>query len=725
MDPKRISSINSWPIPINVKTLQSFLGFANFYRMFISNYSKIIVPLLTLLKKDQPFNWSDRCQKSFEELKNVFTSAKILNHPDSSQPFIVESDASDFAIGGVLSQYYEDTLRPIAYYSRKLSPPEINYEVHDKELLAIVACFYQWRPFLLSNSEPIQVITDHRNLLHFSTSKKLNCRQVRWSLFLTDFNFQIIFRPGIQGGKPDALSRRIDYELCPNDLQVKNQEQVLLSKEKFILGVTHTTEKTTLLDRIKLAQAEDGSLIKNYDDPNFRVTNDCLMFQNRIVIPESMKMEILEQCHDSPFAGHPGIQKTFELISRSYWWPSYRRDCTSYVASCELCARAKPERRKPAGLLTPLPIPPRPWFSISMDLITDLPLVGGVDSILVVVDRFTKMSHFIACTKTINSFKLADMFFEQIVRLHGFPRDIVSDRGSIFISKFWSFLLKNYGVSQSLSSAYHPQTDGQTERVNQELEQYLRLYSDQQQQNWMKNLAMAELCYNSRFHSSIRMSPFCANFGYEPVLDGSTELLPESPPTVQDYVTTIQDNIAIISEELKISNETSKHFADQKRRFEEYQIGDYVYLSKQNIKTTRPCIKLDWKRLGPYRILQKINPVAYKLQLPSSMSRIHNVFHISLLSRHKVSDLPNRKRYLPPPVHIDETGDFYEVEDILDVKIIHGKYQFLISWKGYPDSSNSWEPEENLMNCRELVEDFKERFKKRMETTARGAHVRN
>ena len=725
MDPKRISSIESWPTPVNIKTLQSFLGFANFYRMFIPNYSTTIVPLLTLLKKNQPFNWTNVCAEAFQNLKNIFKSANILNHPDSSKAFVVEADASDFAIGGVLSQEYDGMLRPVAYYSRKLSSPEINYEVHDKELLAIVACFYQWRPFLLSNTEPIQVITDHQNLLHFSTSKKLNRRQVRWSLFLTNFNFQITFWPGVQGGKPDALSQRIDYQLQPTDPQVKDQEQILLSKDKFVLGTTQVQAKLVLLDRIKLAQAEDGSINKHYDNKNFQVTDDCLLYRNRIVIPESMKMEILQACHDLPFAGHPGVRKTFELISRTYWWSTSCRDCKSYVESCELCARAKPERKKPAGLLNPLPIPPRPWHSISMDLITDLPVVGGVNSILVIVDRFTKMSHFIACNKTINSFKLADLFFDQIVRLHGFPRDIVSDRGSIFVSQFWSSLLKNYGISQSLSSAYHPQTDGQTERVNQELEQYLRIYADQQQQNWLKNLSMAELCYNSRFHSAIQMSPFCANYGYEPVFDGSTELLPESPPTVQVYVTTLQDNIGIIKEELKIASESSKYFADKKRRHEEFKVGDLVYLSKQNIKTTRPCAKLDWKCLGPFRIIKKINPVLYQLKLPLSMKRIHDVFHISLLSRYKTSNLPGRLHYSPPPIHIDETGDFYEVKDILDVKKVNGIYHFLISWKGYSDSDNSWEPEENLVNCRELVNNFKHRFKNCMETTARGAHVRN
>ena len=229
------------------------------------------------------------------------------------------------------------------------------------------------------------------------------------------------------------------------------------------MGVTHKSDNLTLLEQIKLAQAEEGLLQRSLEDKRYQVEDDCLLFRGKIVIPHSLKFTILETCHDLPFAGHPGVQKTFELLSCSYWWPTIWKDCNSYVDSCELCARSKPDCKKPAGLLSPLPILPHPWHSISMDFITDLPPIGGVDSVLVVIDRFSKMAHFIGCSKTINSFRLADIFMEHIVRLHSFPHDIVSDRGSIFVSKFWSSFLRNYGVSQLLLSAYHPQTDGQTE----------------------------------------------------------------------------------------------------------------------------------------------------------------------------------------------------------------------------------------------------------------------
>ena len=246
---QRVTSIQTWPTPANIKELQSFLGFTNFYCMFIAYYTKIALPLFNLLKKNVEFIWSDQCSEAFVKLNEAFVSASLLKHPDTSKPFVIETDASDFALGGILSQYHNDILCPVAFYSRKMTSAEINYEIHDKELLAIIVCFYQWRPLLLSNFDPIIVYTDHRNLLYFSEAKKLNRHQARWSLFLSKFNFKIVYRAGKEGGKPDALSRQPDYTLSPQDERVKAQSQVLLPREKFLIGSTISDKESySLLD---------------------------------------------------------------------------------------------------------------------------------------------------------------------------------------------------------------------------------------------------------------------------------------------------------------------------------------------------------------------------------------------------------------------------------------------------------------------------------------------
>jgi transposase InsO family protein len=344
-----------------------------------------------------------------------------------------------------------------------------------------------------------------------------------------------------------------------------------------------------------------------------------------------------------------------------------------------------------------------------MDMIVDLPSIDGFDSVLVVVDRFTKLSHFLPCSKTMTSFDLADLFVREIFRLHGLPSDIVSDRGSIFVSQFWTALMKTLKIDQKLSSAYHPQTDGQTERVNQVLEQYLRCYADYNQTNWTKNLSLAEYTYNSSLHSSTKMSPFFAMYGYDPPLDLSCELTPELPPTTSEYVASLQETHEVIKEELKLAQDDAKKFADRKRSPHEFKEGDLVYLNRKNIKTTRPSLKLDWKQFGPFKISKKINSVAYRLDLPPSMKRLHDVFHISLLSLAKTCDIPGRKVEPPPPVHF-EAEEEYEVSEILDCRRKKNHLEYLVSWSGYGPSDNTWEPSAHLTHCADLVEDFHSRF---------------
>src|SRR6185312_13978870 len=226
------------------------------------SYTQIIIPLLSLLKKDTKYIWADSCETAFAKLKEAFTEAPVLLHADTSKPFFLETDASDFAIAGILSQMdSSEKLHPVAYYSRKLTTAEVNYEIHDKELLAIIASFHQWRSLLLGSSFPVTVYTDHKNLLYFTDAKHLNRRQVRWSLFLSDFNYQLIYRPGREGEKPDALSRRSDYQLKNSDDQMKNQFQTLISKDKFLLAATQQqSRELNLLENLKMAQHKENDL---------------------------------------------------------------------------------------------------------------------------------------------------------------------------------------------------------------------------------------------------------------------------------------------------------------------------------------------------------------------------------------------------------------------------------------------------------------------------------
>ena len=293
-------------------------------------------------------------------------------------------------------------------------------------------------------------------------------RLVRWALFLSEFNFKILYRSGSSNGKPDALSRRPDYIDTSED--VDEIPFSVLRPENFCAIVCSVS---SLNDKI-LAECKNDpfysdicNYLANHKPPiphpqieKFSISNSFLLFSDKIYVPTNCRPSVLKLCHDSPSAGHFGFRKTTSLISRDFWWPSIHLDVKNYIHSCEVCCRSKSSRHKPYGLLQPLDISNHPWSSISMDFITDLPSSDGFDTILVVVDRLTKMIHLIqgipSATETASS------FVDCIFKLHGFPSEIISDRGAQFTSKFWSAVCKSFNIELKLSSSYHHQTNGQT-----------------------------------------------------------------------------------------------------------------------------------------------------------------------------------------------------------------------------------------------------------------------
>ena len=527
MDKHKVQTVLNWPTPKTLHDVRAFLGFANFYRRFIKNYSSIAHPLTQLTRKGLIFDWKDKEEKSFQDLKHAFLSDGLLYHFDPDKPLILETDASDFAVAGILSQQHSSDIHPIAFFSRKMVPAELNYEIHDKEMLAIISCFKEWRHYLEGAQHTIEILTDHRSLEFFTTTKQLNRRQARWSEFLADFNFVIKYRPGTQGTKPDALTRRPD--VCPvekgSSLKAEsnphNLHQLLKDGQFIRMGLSEA--RSQLLTLIKTATAEDqatqdiiGTLQQH---PQYHVKeNGLLYYKDRIFVPDTrdLRLQILQDFHDSPRAGHPGRRKTIQLVQRSFAWPSMKTYIHHYVDSCQPCSRAKARRHKPYGELKSLPIPPFPWSAISMDFIEQLPPSKGYDAILVIVDRLTKMAAFIPTYTSITAEGLAELFTTHIFSRHGIPESIVCDRGSEFTSRFWRSLAGLLDIKMDFSTAYHPETDGQTERTNQTLEQYLRIYGTYNQDDWATKLPTAEFAYNNAPHASTGLSPFFANKGYNP-----------------------------------------------------------------------------------------------------------------------------------------------------------------------------------------------------------------
>jgi hypothetical protein len=735
MNPNKISTIQEWQPPKSVKEVQGFLGFANFYRRFIEGYSKVANPLFELTKKtnkSKTFQWTEKAQEAFDTLKKAFCTAPILAYYDPNAPCILETDASDYVVAAILSQPGADQIiRPVAFYSRKMAPAECNYEIYDKELLAIVAGFKEYRQYLEGAKHKIEVITDHSNLKYFRSTKVLTRRQVRWSLFLEEFDYSITYRPGTAGGKPDALTRRPQDFPTEGDERTMQQSQILLPDERFNISATTVTfEPSPLLDQIKSELSNDKIACEILEEMNNGTRrskriqlSECtlhdglLLYQQRIYVPDSeqLKSSIVQQNHDNPAVGHPGRARTFEILSRNYYWPGMRRFVHRYVDNCDTCSRSKPVKHAPYGLLKPLEAPSQPWSDISMDVITDLPPSDGFNAILVVVDRLTKMAHYIPCCKEETTTTLVDLYLKNVFKLHGLPTSIVSDRGPMFASDFWRQLLQRLKIERKLSTAYHPETDGQTERINAILEQYLRCYCSYQQDDWAKWLPIAEFAHNNTYSDTIKNTPFYGNFGYNPRWDFDlTTNENNSNPDVSECA----NQLAQIHENLKAeminAQDEQAEYANRRRKIApRYLPGDKVWLLRRNIKTTRPCDKLDFKRLGKFTVIRAIGSHAYELQLPRSM-RIHPVFHVSLLE--PAADNPVEGQPIDTTQQIETDSSNLVVEEILDSRISRDRLQFRVKWVGHTRSDGIWYEAERFLGNAGLIHEFYRKYPEKPKT---------
>ena len=470
-----------------------------------------------------------------------------------------------------------------------------------------------------------------------------------------------------------------------------------------------------ILQELRASTMVDDDLqeIINQDSlpATFEVKDGLLFHDSRIVVPndEPLRTRILTQHHDSPMAGHPGRDKMLELVQRQYTWPNLRRDVEEFVRGCGRCQRTKAPRHRPHGYLQPLPVPQHPWASISMDHITHLPPSSGFDAILVFVDRFSKMAHFIPCHTTDKASDLAQQFFSQVVSRHGFPNDIVSDRGATFTSSFWQQVLKQSKVTPLLSTAFHPQTNGQTERVNQTLEQYLRVYTDHLQSDWSSLLPTAELAYNNTSHSSTSQSPFYTVYGRHPRFD-VTLSEPVNVPAAHEFGRHQAGVWEAAQACLQRAQARQKRNADRHRDDAPvFKVGDVVRLNRKNLSTIRPTAKLDDRFIGPMEIVEQINPVAFRLKLMEGMT-IHDVFHVALLEHWSSNTFPSREPDRPPPVDVIHGQARYEVSQILNSRFFHQQLQYFISWTGYPEDENQWVSADDFDDDDELVLQFHKQY---------------
>jgi hypothetical protein len=746
VDSDKVEALRNWERPTTVTGVKSFLGFTGFYRQFVAEFSRIAKPLIALQSPAVPFVWTEDCETSFQRLKSALLAIPTLCHFTPEYDTKVETDASDGVIAGVLSQKHPDgKWYPVAFYSKVLSGSELNWEIHDKELFAILHAFEKWRAELTSVHSRILVYSDHRSLEYFMTTKVLNARQARWSDIMAPFNFRIEYTPGKSNTRADILSRREQDLGKLKSAQEDNRSRVLLGPHRLhdrinsdlaqsyidkqlpqvAIRALQAHKPTMELDSLELIetllQKNRTSFAKERSDlPNkYRISNGLLLFENRLCVAEDplLYTRLIREVHDQVSSAHPSAKKTYQLLSRQYHWKGMEATCQRYVRNCIACRRGHPRQTRLQGYLHLLPVPDRPMQHLCIDF-KDFPKDrNGYDQIMVIIDRLSKQAITIPCHKTITARGLASLFVQWVYRFGHTPETIVSDRGPQFVSRFWSEFCQIIGVKVKLSTAYHKETDGQTEIMNKYIDQRLRPFVSYYQDNWSDLLPMIDRAQISLPHSAIGMAPYQLLFGSEPRQSWNWN----SPIPAKSAADKLSHHEALalasrMHEAWKLAKENmekAQHrmqsVVNRHRRPVDWKVGDMVYVSTKNLASVRPSRKLSDLWEGPFRVLEQVGH-SYRLELPKG-SQIHDVFAPNVLCKDPQDPLPGQEA--PKPVGTPIQGvEEWEVDEILASKLFRSTLKYRVSWVGH-DPDPTWYKASNFMGAPHKLRDFHERYPNR------------
>jgi hypothetical protein len=676
----KVKVVQQWPEPKTKKEVRAFLGLTGYYRKFIDNYGDIARSLYDLTKDEvtpHNFTWNDEAQSAFDQLKNLLASAPVLAHPDPTRQWIINSDASDFAIAAVLSQKQNDgTVRPVAYFSRAMRPAETRYTaIYDKELLALAEAVHHFRCYVGNGAFPLLLRTDHKGLTWLRTTKELSVRQYGWLEKLHGLEFQVEHIAGTANNAADALSRRADHQLQVFTIDASNKQVAL--------NDTSGAVTFTLLDELRAAVPSHHWYAEKLKE---QLPTDGLVREEGLLrspcgqwyVPDdsSLKTKLLYEVHDAPAGGHVGAEKTLKKLQQHFYWAGMRGEVRDYVANCIRCQSVKSSQQLKAGLLVPLPIPSKPWDTISVDFVGPLPKSGkqGYDFILTVVDKFSKRGVFIPCHQSIDAPQTARKLLDHVIKDWGVPSRLISDRDVRWTGQVWGQLFAALGTKLKMSTSYHPQSDGQTERLNRTMEAGLRAYVNRHGTDWSRYLSVVEMAYNSSIHDATGHTPFELT-GTDWVSPLSLALQSSSnPPPTSVVAREIWDGIKTAWEDARQSMEKArlrmKTNADKLRREERFVVGDRVMLSVKQLRKTQG--KLDDPYVGPFTVKAVAeNGVNVTLDLPPRYAGLHQPFHVEKLkklppSRYEWEGRVQDDRPLPELV---DGQEMYEVEKIIGKKL--------------------------------------------------------
>ncbi|UYV83325.1 hypothetical protein LAZ67_23000532, partial [Cordylochernes scorpioides] len=646
-DPEKIEAIAKFPTPNSITDARSFIGLCSYYRRFMENFAEKAAPLHEVLKKDNKFTWNSDQQDAFDSLKKALMSEPVLAYFEEQLPTELHTDASGYGIGAVLVQLNDGKERPVGYASRTLSKAEKNYSTTERECLAAIWAINKFRPYLFGRE--FVIVTDHHALCWLSNLKDPTGRLARWALKLQEYNVTVVYKSGRKHQDADFLSR--------NPLQLESEE-AYNDEDDDIPSITALTcfeaekRKDPKISKLIEETERFGAESKGYEmlkGTLYKKNFDPLGNQHLLVIPKHLRLELLKSLHDAPTAGHLGFSKTYERVKNKYFWPGLLRDIRKYVAHCKECQRKKQSTQKPPGLLKAIPPATSPFQRVGMDLLGRFPKSDtGNKWIIVCTDYLTRF----AVTKALptgEAKEAAKFLMEDVVLKHGAPREIITDRGRVFQSKLIAELTNQCSSIHRFTTAYHPQTNGLTERLNKTLANMIAMYVSVEQKDWDVILPYVTFAYNTAKQDTTGFTPFKLIHGRE-VETAVDTLFPNPHEDLQeDYsqkiASRVEETRQLARLETLKAQEKDKARYDSKHEAMDYNVGDLVWIFIP-IRKVGLSEKLMKRYFGPYRVTRKLSDVTFEVE---------------------PVDQPTRRRQTRDLVHVLRMKPYHDPEDQADL----------------------------------------------------------
>ena len=635
VDPSKVEKVQKFPAPTDVSTIRQFLGLASYYRRYIAGFSTIASPLNALLKKGVTFTWSFECQTAFDKLKSCLTSAPVLGHPDFSQPFILQTDASGMGLGAILAQKQGDFERVISYASRTLLKNERNYSPIELECLAVIWAVKHFRPYLYGHH--FTVYTDHAPLRWLLSIKNPSGRFARWALALQEFDLEILHRSGKSNSNADCLSRTPLLETqtaeanaisaSPNTTEESEQTDVSYQLQKE--GVLHQHQRedgvcgpmVTYLETGELPEDPQSARKIALGSPRFTLSDGLLYLVDhqsrkglRLVVPMTLREELLGAYHDDVLAGHLGFLRTWSKLRTLYYWDGMFADVKLYCKRCESCAMRKSPQAKFRAPLVSIPVT-GPFDRVACDIVGPLPMSdSGMKWIVVFSEYLTKWVEVFP-TADIQATTVARLFVEGIVFRHGAVKMLLTDRGANFTSEVLHNICSILDTRKQFTTAYHPQGDGLVEAFNKTLIKMISHYVCTRQTDWDRWLGACAFAYRTSIHDSTKETPFYLLYGRDAQLP--IDVVLEHAPS--RYLVDASDYKIELTRHLFHAWETARHciqkaqakqkyYYDRTAKEPTFSVGDSVWIHNPAVPKGRVS-KLTPHWRGPYRIIETKFPI--------------------------------------------------------------------------------------------------------------------